>query len=99
MKSLAILFFLFALNGIANTCIEASDNWFLCEKDSDCIIVPNECGYSTAINLKFKDEANKRYKCLGPRVSCVQLKQKPVIGKCVFGRCETKSSLKYIETH
>ncbi len=62
---------------LLKSCRHKNPNWFQCNKDSDCIIVGNVCGWPTeAANREHSDAASACYRHLGAIIGCPSYDEK-----------------------
>ncbi len=74
------------------------DQWAVCEKDSDCEVVFNQCGFLTAVNMKYTVENDEYALCVGPMISCAVpdegQKKENAAAACVNKKCVVVPAVK-----
>lgn len=84
MKKFLMLAALIAISGFSPARAEApppcsgpDPTWAVCQQDSDCALGETVCGYPAAFNKASLEAVGKYNKCMGPTVSCPELKAFP----------------------
>jgi hypothetical protein len=88
MKIFLVLLFLSSIGRQALS-VEVSENWFFCEKSSECILAVGKCGVAVAINSRFQRVFENRSKETPCDLTIdFSLDKKGKISDCVKGRCQ-----------
>lgn len=72
---------------------DLEEKWFACDRDSDCLKLPDLCATWTGVNKKYKGEFAKYVHASVPLTSCMRISQaeteqrKAEVPKCLKRKC------------
>jgi len=67
-----------------------TEGWGTCQRDADCAMTTNVCGFPHAVNGAHLQDQAEYNRCMGPVVSCAQVMpdNQPRRAACIEGRCQ-----------